>query len=205
LLTSTQAWDEDIEAELGLDRDGRILGLRAKVWADVGAYSIYPWTASIEVIQVVSFLPGPYRVPHYRGEAWGVATNKAPMGPYRGVGRPVSTFVMEALLDRAARRLGWIRRRQACQMIRADGSPTARRRVWCGTRGLHGSLEQNGEAVDCASARGASVTRARAVAPASVSPRTSGDRRGLGHSASPGADIATGTEAPPCGSIRPGR
>ncbi len=105
LLTSTQAWDETIDAELALDAEGGILGLRARVVADIGAYSIYPWTASIEVIQVVSFLPGPYRVPHYRAEALGVATNKAPMGPYRGVGRPVSVFVTETLLDRAARKL----------------------------------------------------------------------------------------------------
>jgi carbon-monoxide dehydrogenase large subunit len=106
LLTSTQAWDEVIECELGLAADGAIQGLRARVMGDIGAYSIHPWTASIEVIQVISFLPGPYRVPHYRGEAWGVATNKAPMGPYRGVGRPVSTFVTESLIERAARRLG---------------------------------------------------------------------------------------------------
>ena len=106
LLASTQAWDEVIEARLGLGVDGALEALAARVLADVGAYSVHPWTASIEVIQVISFLPGPYRLPHYRGEAWGVATNKAPMGPYRGVGRPVSTFVLEALLDRAARRLG---------------------------------------------------------------------------------------------------
>ena len=106
LLTSTQAWDEVIHAELGVNADGTIAGLRARVIADIGAYSIYPWTASIEVIQVISFLPGPYRVPHYRGEGIGVATNKAPMGPYRGVGRPVAAFVTESLLDRAARRLG---------------------------------------------------------------------------------------------------
>src|SRR5688500_3517844 len=106
LLTSTQAWDEVIECDLGMAADGSIQGLRARVLGDIGAYSIHPWTASIEVIQVISFLPGPYRVPHYRGEAWGVATNKAPMGPYRGVGRPVSTFVTESLIERAARRLG---------------------------------------------------------------------------------------------------
>lgn len=105
LLATTQAWDELIDAELALAPDGAILALRARVIADVGAYSIYPWTASIEPIQTISFLPGPYRVPHYRGRAFGVATNKAPMGPYRGVARPVSTFVTEALLDRAARRL----------------------------------------------------------------------------------------------------
>jgi carbon-monoxide dehydrogenase large subunit len=106
LLTSTQAWDEIIDAELATDARGGILGLRARIVGDVGAYSVHPWTASIEVIQVASFLPGPYRVPAYRAEAHGVATNKAPMGPYRGVGRPVSVFVTEALLDRAARRLG---------------------------------------------------------------------------------------------------
>ncbi len=106
LLTTTQAWDEVVECDLALDPDGTIRGLRARVLGDIGAYSIHPWTASIEVIQVISFLPGPYRVPHYRGEAWGVATNKAPTGPYRGVGRPVSTFVTESLIERAARRLG---------------------------------------------------------------------------------------------------
>jgi carbon-monoxide dehydrogenase large subunit len=105
LLTTTQAWDELIDAELALAADGTILGLRARVVADVGAYSIYPWTASIEPIQTISFLPGPYRIPNYRGQAFGVATNKAPMGPYRGVARPVSTFVTEGLIDRAARRL----------------------------------------------------------------------------------------------------
>ena len=54
---------------------------------DVGAYSIYPWTAALEPVQVVSFLPGPYRIEHYRGRVQAVATSKAPTGPYRGVGR----------------------------------------------------------------------------------------------------------------------
>ncbi|MBI4608718.1 MAG: xanthine dehydrogenase family protein [Candidatus Rokubacteria bacterium] len=106
LLATSQAWDEIIEAELALDADGTIAGLRAEVTADIGAYSIYPWTAVIEPVQTISFLPGPYRVPHYHGRTRGVATPKAPMGPYRGVGRPVATFVMEGLMDRAARRLG---------------------------------------------------------------------------------------------------
>lgn len=106
LSSTSQAWDEMIEAELALNADGAIVGLRAEVTADVGAYSIYPWTAAIEPVQTISFLPGPYSVPTYRGRTRGVATSKAPMGPYRGVGRPVATFVMEGLMDRAARRLG---------------------------------------------------------------------------------------------------
>jgi carbon-monoxide dehydrogenase large subunit len=105
-LTSTsQAFDEIIDAELALDGDGRITGLRADVIGDVGAYSIYPWTACIEPVQVVSFLPGPYRVPDYEARVRAVATSKPPGGPYRGVGRPISTFVMERLLDMASRKL----------------------------------------------------------------------------------------------------
>jgi carbon-monoxide dehydrogenase large subunit len=80
--------------------------LRADVIGDVGAYSIYPWTAGLEPVQVVSFLPGPYRVQNYRGRVQAVATSKAPTGPYRGVGRPISTFVMERLMDMAAAKLG---------------------------------------------------------------------------------------------------
>jgi aerobic carbon-monoxide dehydrogenase large subunit len=106
LLATTHAWDEIVDAELGLDQDGAIVGLRAEVTVDVGGYSIYPWTAAIEPVQTISFLPGPYRVPTYRGRTRGVATNKAPLGPYRGVGRPPAVFVIEGLVDRAARRLG---------------------------------------------------------------------------------------------------
>ena len=53
----------------------------------------------------MSFLPGPYRVPHYAARTRAVATTKPPGGPYRGVGRPISTFVMERLLDMASHRL----------------------------------------------------------------------------------------------------
>ncbi len=106
LAASNQAFDEIVDAELALDPEGHILGLSADVIGDVGAYSVYPWTAGLEPVQVVSFLPGPYRVQHYRGRVRAVATSKAPTGPYRGVGRPISTFVMERLVDMAAVRLG---------------------------------------------------------------------------------------------------
>src|SRR5262249_47827524 len=67
LTCNSQGFDEIIDAELGLNSDGRIVALRADVIGDVGAYSIYPWTAALEPVQVVSFLPGPYRIEHYRG------------------------------------------------------------------------------------------------------------------------------------------
>ncbi len=106
LAATSQGFDEIADAELALDNEGTIIGLRANVIGDVGAYSIYPWTAALEPVQVVSFLPGPYRVPHYRGRVQAVATSKAPTGPYRGVGRPISTFVMERLMDMAAAKIG---------------------------------------------------------------------------------------------------
>ena len=105
LSATSQAFDELIEAELAVGSDGTMLGLRADVIGDVGAYSIYPWTAALEPVQVVSFLPGPYRMEHYRGRIRGVLTPKPPTGPYRGVGRPSSTFAMERLVEMAARKL----------------------------------------------------------------------------------------------------
>ena len=105
LISTSQGFDERIKAKLALDFDGKIMGLSAQVISDVGAYSIYPWTAGIEPVQIISFMPGPYRVPAYLGSVIAVTTPKAPTGPYRGVGRPTSTFVMERLMSMAAKKL----------------------------------------------------------------------------------------------------
>lgn len=150
LLSTSQAFDERVSADLALDEDGRIVGLRANVIGDVGAYSIYPWTAGIEPVQVISFLPGPYQVPAYHGHVRGVTTPKSPTGPYRGVGRPTSTFVMERLMDMAAGRLGMdpadIRQRN---LVQPDQFPykTAVGIVWdqsAFTEGLHAAKERFG-------------------------------------------------------------
>jgi carbon-monoxide dehydrogenase large subunit len=106
LSSTSQGFDEIVEATLGLDADGKFVGLRAEVIGDVGAYSIYPWTAALEPVQVVSFLSGPYKIENYRGRVRGVTTSKSPTGPYRGVGRPISTFVTERLVDMAAQKMG---------------------------------------------------------------------------------------------------
>lgn len=106
LAATSQAFDERIEAELAVDAEGRLLGLRADVIGDIGAYSIYPWTGALEPVQVVSFMPGPYRLENYQARVRGVLTPKPPTGPYRGVGRPAATLAMERLIDMAARKLG---------------------------------------------------------------------------------------------------
>jgi carbon-monoxide dehydrogenase large subunit len=124
MCSTSQAFAEIVDAEMGFDADGIAVALCADVIGDVGAYSIYPWTCSLEPVQVVSFLPGPYRIRSYRGSVRGVATCKPPTGPYRGVGRPISTFVTERLMDLGAKELGLdpleIRRRN---LVRADEFP----------------------------------------------------------------------------------
>ena len=124
ISSSSQAFAEIVEAEMGFDERGVAIALEADVIGDVGAYSIYPWTCALEPVQVVSFLPGPYKIKSYRGAVRGVATNKPPTGPYRGVGRPISTFVTERLMDMGAKALGIdpleIRRRN---LVRADEFP----------------------------------------------------------------------------------
>ena len=122
--SSSQAFAEIVHAEMGFDADGTATSLQADVIGDVGAFSIYPWTCGLEPVQVVSFLPGPYKIRSYRGAVRGVATCKPPTGPYRGVGRPVSTFVVERLMDMGAKALGIdpleIRRRN---LVRAEEFP----------------------------------------------------------------------------------
>lgn len=105
LLSTSQAFDEFVLAELALDEEGHLLALAADVVGDVGAYSVYPWTGCIEPVQVASFIPGPYRLAAYRCSTRAVCTPKSMTGPYRGVGRPISTFVMERLMDMAAHKL----------------------------------------------------------------------------------------------------
>ncbi len=199
LLATTQAWDEVVEAELGLTADGTIVGLRAEVMADVGAYSIYPWTAGIEPVQTISFLPGPYRVDHYRGRTRGIATCKAPMGPYRGVGRPPAVFVMEGLLDRAARRLGLdpteIRARN---FIRAEDFPykSPSGIVW-DKASFSETLQRSREALGWDAAR-AEAAQARAAGRwVGVGVASYVELTGIGSaiSVSPGMPVPTGTEA----------
>jgi aerobic carbon-monoxide dehydrogenase large subunit len=106
ISSSSQAFAEVVDAEMGFNAKGVATSLQADVIGDVGAFSIYPWTCGLEPVQVVSFLPGPYKIGSYRGAVRCVATCKPPTGPYRGVGRPISTFVAERLMDMGAKALG---------------------------------------------------------------------------------------------------
>ena len=78
-----------------------------------GAYSSYPFSACLEAAQVVSILPGPYKLRGYKCQATAVATNKPPILPYRGVARTGVCFAMELTIDALARELGMTPKRSA--------------------------------------------------------------------------------------------
>jgi carbon-monoxide dehydrogenase large subunit len=88
------------------DEAGKLLAFDAKAAVDCGAYSSYPFTAAIEPSQVSAILPGPYHIPVYRCSAVGVATNKCPQLPYRGVARPGVCYAMELMIDAVAHEIG---------------------------------------------------------------------------------------------------
>jgi carbon-monoxide dehydrogenase large subunit len=88
---------------IALDADGRILGLRDVFLHDTGAYC--PYGIIVPLITSCQ-LPGPYKLPAYYSDATVVYTNRTPVSPYRGAGRPHGVFAMERILDYAADQLG---------------------------------------------------------------------------------------------------
>ncbi len=106
LAAASHAREQRTEAEIAADGDGRVLALRARIVSDAGAYHAFPLTQGLEPLGSAAILPGPYVTPAYAWEAVAVRTNKAPLGPYRGVGMTMGAFVMERLLDLVAARIG---------------------------------------------------------------------------------------------------
>ncbi|NIR50913.1 xanthine dehydrogenase family protein molybdopterin-binding subunit [candidate division KSB1 bacterium] len=91
------------DAELAITKDGKILGVHDVFLHDTGAYVPYGLTVPINS---QCTLLGPYDVPNYYSEFKAIFTNKSIVTPYRGAGRQHGVFVMERLLDIAARELG---------------------------------------------------------------------------------------------------
>src|SRR5918993_5465696 len=106
LTASLHGHEQRYEVSAAFDDEGRILALKADIACDVGAYSCYPFTCGVEPLMAQAEMPGPYRLKRYWSRARAVTTNKVPMAPYRGVSRPQFTFVMERLMQKAAKRVG---------------------------------------------------------------------------------------------------
>jgi carbon-monoxide dehydrogenase large subunit len=122
-LTDNQARDHLTEAELALDKDGRFLAMRVATLANLGAY-LGSFAPAIPTWCYGTLLAGNYATPAIYVEVKGVFTNTAPVDAYRGAGRPEACYVVERLVDRAAREIGVdpveLRRRN---FIRNDAYP----------------------------------------------------------------------------------
>ena len=120
-FATTQERGQTHDAEMALSRDGKILGIKDTFLHDTGAYNPYGLTVPINS---QCTLLGPYVVPHYDSTFTAIFTTKPIVTPYRGAGRQHGVFVIERLLDLAARDLGIdraeIRRRN---FIPADAFP----------------------------------------------------------------------------------
>jgi carbon-monoxide dehydrogenase large subunit len=104
-LSDTQGRDHRTRASLALDSDGRFLALRVQTRADLGAY-VSTFGAAIPGPIYSALLAGLYRTPAIHIEITGVFSNTVPTDAYRGAGRPEACYVLERLVDKAARELG---------------------------------------------------------------------------------------------------
>ncbi len=104
LIAGGHAREDSICAEVAVRADGQILGLRADISIDLGAYPMMP-SASVTTGIMRAMFPGPYRVPAYASTERVVFTNKAPYLSLRGPWA-IETLVRERLLDQVARELG---------------------------------------------------------------------------------------------------
>ncbi|PSC04359.1 carbon monoxide dehydrogenase [Alsobacter soli] len=104
-LADAHGRDHLTHAELALDERGKILGLRVHTKANLGAY-LSTFSSSVPTYLYAPLLSGQYDIPAIYCEVEGVYTTTAPVDAYRGAGRPEATFVVERLVEVAARELG---------------------------------------------------------------------------------------------------
>lgn len=105
-LSDAHARDHVTRVELALDNEGIFLGLRVATVANLGAY-LSTWGPSIPTYLYAPMLAGQYRTPAIYAEVKGVFTTTLPVDAYRGAGRPEANFVIERIIDTAARELGF--------------------------------------------------------------------------------------------------
>ncbi|MEP3247632.1 MAG: xanthine dehydrogenase family protein molybdopterin-binding subunit [Sneathiella sp.] len=104
-LSDTQGRDHVTKAELAFDANHKILGMRVRTHANLGAY-LSSFGPMIPTMAAVKVLPGVYDIPALHYHCIGVFTNTVPVDAYRGAGRPEAIYVIERLMDSAAMELG---------------------------------------------------------------------------------------------------
>ena len=104
-LADAHGRDHVTSAELGLDERGRFTALKVRTTANLGAY-LSLFSSAVPTYLYGTLLAGQYKTPHIHVETKGVYTNTSPVDAYRGAGRPEATFVVERLVETAARETG---------------------------------------------------------------------------------------------------
>ena len=103
-LSDAHGRDHVTKAELATDANGKITGLRVHTYASMGAY-LSTFSAAVPTYLYATLLSGQYNIPNIYAEVDAVYTNTAPVDAYRGAGRPEATYVVERLVETAAREL----------------------------------------------------------------------------------------------------
>jgi carbon-monoxide dehydrogenase large subunit len=117
-----QGRDQVIQAELAMDASGRFLALRGSVICNAGAHSVN----YVPLVKCTELLTSVYRIPTAHVRARAVLSNTPPTNPYRSAGRPEAMFVMERLIDLAARQFGYDRINLRCRnLISSSEQPYA--------------------------------------------------------------------------------
>ncbi len=104
-LSDAHGRDHVTNAQLALDADGKILAMRVKTIANLGAY-MSTFSSSVPTYLYATLLSGQYNIPSIYAEVDAVYTNTAPVDAYRGAGRPEAAYVVERLMETASRELG---------------------------------------------------------------------------------------------------
>lgn len=104
LLATNHSREAECELEIAAMRDGTILGVRATVIADLGAYA--RTNGGVAIARTAQYIPGPYRIPNYSCEVIALFSNKTPVGTFRGPGHYEANFYRERMLDLMASDLG---------------------------------------------------------------------------------------------------
>ncbi len=104
MMTDSHGRDHVTHAKLAVTEDGTVTGLYVATWANQGAY-LSTFAPLIPTAFYICLLSGLYKIPGVYGEMWGTLTNTVPVDAYRGAGRPEAAYVVERLMEEAARKL----------------------------------------------------------------------------------------------------
>lgn len=105
-VSDVHARDQTVTARIGVDAEGRLLGIDVDALTSIGAYSAYRRPAIAEGMMTIMMTAGAYAHRNYSGRVRSVFQNKTPSGVYRAVGQPIACAITEQLLDWAAEAAG---------------------------------------------------------------------------------------------------